>query len=77
MWMEYDGQLEKNMESSPVNAMQVFNVVKQLEKSDIWGILHKYMMLQRMAIAIQGFSFWFNYAEHMAFNFEHESTIKL
>lgn len=23
LWMEYDGQLEKNMESSPVNAMQV------------------------------------------------------
>lgn len=35
------------------------------------------MMLQRMATAIQEFSFWINYAECAEFNFEHKGILKL
>lgn len=45
MWMEYDGQLEKKNGKLSSKCNAGFNVVKQLEMSDIWGILHKHVML--------------------------------
>lgn len=39
--MEEGGQLGEKKESSPINAMQIFNVIMQLEKSDSLVSLHK------------------------------------
>lgn len=43
-------------ESSPINAIQVFNVIMQLEKSDILGSLHKDMMSHGRPLLSRAFS---------------------